>query len=635
MRKCRNMRALKIIIVSVLAAFCFAVGTVCAESIIDIDFNRAYIDIEKLRAEMQDAVEGFELHGLKKDTVSDDAPKTLAEETVSITEQPNVVKSNNRSLCFTLNDDTYTNTIKLVKRFNPVGKISVYEFNIMYSEISHNHYTALQWVDESGKWVEPVLFSVYKDSESTMKLYENKGQKNALVFKPGEWVNIKVIMDCTATKDGEPDYTKWKMKLCANNKLISEYFFADRGMTSLKEFIGMMYCFYGTDVGAEYGERNVYIDDVKYYTVDEEALSSRISDYDECIIMKGMPLYFQTQCYMGLNERQPVKVQYYDNDILIGSTSLPYGISYTPAYSGMHKITAKVFSDLGEECQSSTYVMVDDAFDGEIITAADFEEYTNGMTNMKNGNGEWRISAENCEVDIDDEHGKSLLINSENGYVFSLCELNDDIYKFSGEYYFEINDEKKRTLNFSEATAETDYVPGYAQIGISGTNEVLYTNRWYRIDVIADLKAENKYCLLYVDGKYIMRYSCDDICVKSGVNFLYLNDSGMKTAVDNLSVRNVIFDDAEGFSCGGKSIMSIDEMTNSILNVKTKNSCSGTQIIAVYDKDHVLKYITVNDKHTIDGYFMGAVELENFENVYVKSFLWKGVYPLQEAKIIE
>lgn len=630
------MRAIKIIIVLVSAAFYFVGGTVCAESVFDCDFNREYIDIVKLRAGRPDALAGFELHGLKKDIISDDSPKTLAEETVSITEQPNSEKSDNRSLCFTLNNNTYTNTIKLVKRFNPTGKKSVYEFNIMYSNMSNNHFVALQWVDESGKWFEPILFSVYKDSESRMKLYENKGQKSALFFKPGEWVNIRVIMDCTATKNGTPDYAKWKMKLCANNKLISEYSFADRSMTSLKEFIGIMYCFYGTDVGAKYGERNVYIDDVKYYTVDEEELPScRISDYGGSVIMKGMPLYFQTQCYVGSDERQPVRTQYYDNGTLIGSESLPFGINYTPAYPGMHKITAKVFSDFGEECQSSTYVMVDDAFDGETITAANFEEYANGMTNMKNSSGEWHISDKNCEANIDAEHGKSLLINSENGYVFSLCELNNDIYKFSGEYYFEINDEKKRTLNFSKAAVETDFAVGYAQINISNTKEVLYTNRWYRIDIIADLKAENKYCLLYVDGKCIMRYPCDDIHIKNGVNFLYLNDSGLKTTVDNLSVSNVRFDDAEGFSCGGKSITSISEMTDSILNVRTKNNYLGRQIIAVYDKDHVLKHVTINDANTIGEYVVGAIELENFEDIYVKSFLWDGLSPLQKVKIIK
>ena len=118
----KNMRAIKLIIVSVSAAFCFVAGTAYAESIFDADFNQAYIDIDKLRAGSQDALDGFELHGLKKNVISEGTPKTWAEETVSIAEQPNAQKSNNRSLCFTLNENTYTGTIKLVKRFNPIGK---------------------------------------------------------------------------------------------------------------------------------------------------------------------------------------------------------------------------------------------------------------------------------------------------------------------------------------------------------------------------------------------------------------------------------------------------------------------------------------------------------------------------------
>lgn len=646
------MKIITGVVLATICTFLMSINSYARENIIEMDFDSLAVDTQKLKEGNHDAISGMEISGLNTATVSESDTTTWAERTIAITEDPlSETATNDRVLKFTLNPNTYTRTIQCLQRINPCGKKSVYEFNIMYDGISQNHFLALQWIDDNGNYIEPHLLTVYKSSETLLKVHENKGGKDVKTFSPNEWVNFRVIMDCTATKDSGngtliPDFSKWTMKICVDGKMVAEFAFTDRGMTSLKQFVGVTYCFYGTDKA--YSERNVYIDDVKCYIVEDSSVTEGyITSYNDSTFMYNSPVYLKTDTYIGSDDAQVNKVIYYDNGERIAeSTTHPFELYYTPAYSGVHKITAKAYTDKDTNkptIETSTTFTVEERYTEDVLMSQDFSDYVDGTTNWKDGNGTWCISGNGKGVEVDSEHGISLdMTGGTPDSVMVKTEINDGIYKFSGQYYFNNIDDAKRILTFTnyDVDEESFTLPNYADMGLVYADtdlllQPLVEKRWYQFDVIANIKDGRGYYSLYIDGRYVMQLPfAENLKPIRRFCFLSLVDSGLEIMLDDLSISRIKYGIEEGFYCRGSKINAVEEMTDTILTAKTKlsNEMSGQQIIAVYDKENnSLKSVSFGEQNLVSEYFISGIEIADTKDIYVKRFVWDEMLPVKEV----
>lgn len=571
-------------------------------------------------------------------------------------------------------DSSWTNTANgTVNQYGnqiPIKGIkSVTSFNFMLSgDLIQKGNHPLKLIMQSSSYSKNFLIAkVSANADNTKNiLYATSGSNVEL--EQDKWYNITMVCDLS---NSDARY----MAFYLNGAVISE--FDEEAIAARTDLDTSTIIGYILQPGVTSGTESVlYYDDYRVYEVgsEDEARVELASPAAASTYMNGARVKLEAKTYLGSDLQMIEKVEYYDGSAKIASSdAAPYTCYWTPAKSGAHNITAKMYlTGVSQPVVSDAVsINIDRAFEEDVVTS--ITDY-NGTVDPAVSPGTWRISAAE-PVTIDTEHGSSMRVKSGGNYWVNVIlpqQINSGYVKISGEYYVDSHvitedgeGNKTATANTVNNTLIGNMVGGDAADNfisqISGTTYRTYINktqnmsnletlnyeRWYKIDIITKVKPAGKqgYLKIYIDGKkaydselpsLYKNGNVGDANVTSlkaidkinAVTFAQLYNSGTMV-LDNLSVSKITPDYEPMFYSDGEKITDISEIKNGELTVKTvgEDEDEVKLIMAMYEGDSLVD-VQVGSLESNGREHSASFDLSSYSTLNgksIKAFVFDGM----------